>query len=59
MKSLPEEIELYRDKKWRREESLKIDSAEELEAMVEDLGFCLGLTDARTPLPSEIGRAHV
>src|SRR5687767_2724660 len=52
MPELPEEIEQYRDRKWRREESLKIDSAEEVEAMVEELGFCLGLTDARKNLPS-------
>ncbi|MEO6050211.1 MAG: hypothetical protein ABIP78_02630 [Pyrinomonadaceae bacterium] len=52
MRELPEEIEQYRDRKWRREESLKIDSAEEVEAMVEELGFCLGLTDVRKGLPS-------
>jgi len=52
MRSLPEEIELYRDRKWRREESLRIDSAEDVEAMVDDLGFCLGMTDARKNLPS-------
>jgi hypothetical protein len=52
MKVLPEEIEIYRDRKWRREDSLKIDKADEVEAMVEDLGFCLGLTDARKNLPS-------
>jgi hypothetical protein len=52
MKELPEEIEQYRDRKWRREESLKIDTVEAVEAMVEDLGFCLGLTDARKNLPS-------
>jgi len=52
VKQLPEEIEQYRDRKWRREDSLKIDSAEEVEAMVEDLGFCLGMTDARKNLPS-------
>jgi hypothetical protein len=52
VKTLPEEIEQYRDRKWRREESLKVDSAEEVEAMVEELGFCLGLTDARQNLPS-------
>jgi hypothetical protein len=49
---LPEEIENYRDKKWRREETLKIETAAEVERMVEDLGFCLGLTDSRTNLPS-------
>jgi hypothetical protein len=52
MRELPEEIEQYRDRKWRREDSLKIETAEQAEAMVEDLGFCLGLTDARKNLPS-------
>lgn len=49
---LPKEIEQYRDKKWRREEALKVETAEDVEAMVDDLGFCLGLTDSRTNLPS-------
>ena len=31
---------------------MKIETALQVEAMVEDLGFCLGLTDARTNLPS-------
>ncbi|HKX83038.1 MAG TPA: hypothetical protein VJL58_02365 [Pyrinomonadaceae bacterium] len=52
MPELPEEIEQYRDRKWHREESLRVDSAEEVEAMVEDLGFCLGLTDERKRMPS-------
>ena len=52
MPELPEEIELYRDRKWRREDALKIETAEQAEQMVEDLGFCLGLTDARKNLPS-------
>lgn len=49
---IPEEIEQYRDKLWRREESLKIEKAPQVEAMIEDLGFCLTLTDSRTSLPS-------
>ncbi|MBK9153922.1 MAG: winged helix DNA-binding domain-containing protein [Chloracidobacterium sp.] len=49
---MPEEIEQYRDRKWRREGALQINTADEVEAMVEDLGFCLGLTDARTDFPS-------
>lgn len=49
---LPEEAENYRDQKWRREETLKIETASQIEAMVDDLGFCLGLTDSRTNLPS-------
>lgn len=49
---IPEEIEIYRDKKWRREEILKVDTAAKVEDMVGDLGFCFALTDSRTPLPS-------
>jgi hypothetical protein len=52
MKIQFEEVENFRDRKWRREETLKIETAPQLEAMVEDLGFCLALTDARTNLPS-------
>jgi hypothetical protein len=52
MRELPEEIEQYRDAKWCREDALKIETAEQAEAMIEDLGFCLGLTDARKSLPS-------
>jgi hypothetical protein len=52
MKISFEGVENFRDRKWRREETLKIETALQVEAMVEDLGFCLGLTDARTNLPS-------
>jgi hypothetical protein len=52
MKISFEEVENFRDKKWRREETLKIETAPQVEQMIEDLGFCLGLTDARTNLPS-------
>lgn len=52
MRELPEEIEQYRDRKWHREESLRVETAADVEAMVEDLGFCLGLTDVRKDLPS-------
>ncbi len=52
MRTIPEEIEIYRDRKWRREDSLKVDKAQDVEAMVNDLGFCLGLTDSRKGLPS-------
>lgn len=31
---------------------MKVETAEDVEAMVDDLGFCLGLTDSRTNLPS-------
>jgi hypothetical protein len=49
---IPEAIERYRDRLWRREETLKISDAPSAEALVDDAGFCLGLTDARTALPS-------
>ncbi|HUF02631.1 MAG TPA: hypothetical protein VMM38_00495 [Aridibacter sp.] len=49
---LPKEIEAYRDRLWRREEVLQISDAADGEALVNDVGFCLGLTDARTHLPS-------
>ncbi len=49
---LPEEVEQFRDVKWRREEILKVETAAQVEALVEDLGFCLALTDSRTNLPS-------
>ena len=49
---LSEEIENYRDRKWRREETLKVEKAADVEKMIDDLGFCLTLTDARTNLPS-------
>ena len=52
MRTLPEEIEQYRDRRWRREDSLRIDTVEEVESMVYELGFCLGMTDARKNLPS-------
>ena len=49
---LPEAIESFRDGKWRREEILKIETVLQTEALIEDLGFCLALTDSRTNLPS-------
>jgi hypothetical protein len=52
MNSLPEEIVAYRDRKWHREETLKVEKPADVEKMIEDLGFCLTLTDARTNLPS-------
>lgn len=52
MKTIPEEIEIYRDRLWRREESLKVEKAADVEQMIDDLGFSLTLTDSRTPLPS-------
>jgi hypothetical protein len=49
---IPEEIEQYRDRKGRREEILRVRTASDVEAMVDELGFCLALTDSRTNVPS-------
>jgi len=51
MQMLSEEIEQFRDKKWRREEARKVETALQIEQMVEELGFCLSWTDSRTTLP--------
>jgi hypothetical protein len=52
MLDIPEDIEVYRDRLWRREEHLRVRRVEDVEAMVEQLGFCLGLTDVRKRMPS-------
>lgn len=52
MKSLPEEVEVYRDRMWRREPESRVESAVEAERFVESVGFCFAMTDARRPGPS-------
>ena len=37
--SLPEQIELHRDRMWRRDEDLRIESAVDAERFIEDVGF--------------------
>lgn len=51
-KFLPEEIEAHRDRTWRREPELRIESALEAEHLVEAVGFCSAMTDVRHPGPS-------
>lgn len=50
--SLPEEIEAFRDRLWRREPELRVEDASEAEKLVEAVGFCAAMTDARRPGPS-------
>src|SRR5262245_35856237 len=50
--TLPEEIEAYRDRTWRRTPESRIENAAEVERFVESVGFCSALTDARRPGPS-------
>src|SRR5437588_5605334 len=49
---LPEEIELHRDRMWRRDEELRIESALDAERFIEDVGFANTLTDTRRAGPS-------
>ncbi len=49
---LPEEIELHRDKMWRRDETLRLETVAEAERFIEDVGFCAAMTDARKEMPS-------
>jgi len=52
MTTLPEQIELHRDRMWRRDEDLRIESAVDAERFIEDVGFANTLTDARRAGPS-------
>jgi hypothetical protein len=49
---LPEEIEFHRDRMWRRDEELRVESAIDAERFVEDVGFANTLTDTRRAGPS-------
>lgn len=49
---LPDEIESYRDRKWRRDPECRVENVYEAERFVEDVGFCSALTDSRRPGPS-------
>lgn len=44
---LPEQIELHRDRMWRRDEELRIESAIDVERFIEDVGFAKRPTDTR------------
>jgi|SRR5690349_7379655 len=50
--TLPERIEFHRDRMWRREEELRVESALDAERFIEDVGFANTLTDARRAGPS-------
>ena len=50
--SIPEEVEVFRDRRWRREPESRVETAVEAEALVEAAGFCAAMTDARRPGPS-------
>lgn len=50
--SLPEEFEAYRDRTWRREPELRVETSLDAERLIDAVGFCGGLTDAKRPGPS-------
>ncbi len=49
---LSEHIEAHRDRMWRREEELRVESALDAERFIEDVGFANTLTDTRRSGPS-------
>jgi hypothetical protein len=49
---LPEEIEVYRDRMWRRDPETRVEDVFAAERFIEDVGFCEALTDSRRPGPS-------
>src|ERR1044072_7830107 len=52
LKVLPEEVELFRDRAWRREPEARVETAVEAEKLGEAAGFCATMTDSRRPGPS-------
>ena len=49
---LPEDVEEYRDARWRREGTRQVESAFDAERFIEEVGFAACLTDSRRPGPS-------
>jgi hypothetical protein len=49
---LPEEIEAYRDRMWRRDPECRVEDVHAAERFIDDVGFCEALTDSRRPGPS-------
>ncbi len=49
---IPEEIEEYRDTRWRREGARQVSTAIEAERFIEQVGVAACLTDSRRPGPS-------
>src|SRR5436190_6069835 len=49
---LPEEIESYRDRTWRRDPENRVEDVYAAERFIEAVGFCSALTDSRRPGPS-------
>jgi hypothetical protein len=52
LQELPEEIEVHRDRMWRRDPENRVEDVYSAERFIEDVGFCEALTDSRRPGPS-------
>src|SRR5215510_16246627 len=50
--TLPEEIDDYRDRMWRRDDEVRVDDARSAEDFIDTVGFCSTLGDIRRPGPS-------
>lgn len=49
---LPQEIEEFRDERWRREGARAVETAADAERFIDEVGFAACLTDSRRPGPS-------
>lgn len=52
IQTLPEAIEIYRDRAWRREAENRVEDLLSAETFIEQAGFCSAMTDCRRPGPS-------
>ena len=50
--AIPDDIEEYRDERWRREATRQVETALAAERFIEQVGFAACLTDSRRPGPS-------
>lgn len=50
--ALPDEVQTYRDRSWRREAERRVENVFDAERFVDEVGFCATLIDARRPGPS-------
>ena len=52
IQTLPEVVEFYRDRSWRREAENRVEDLSSAERFIEQAGFCSAMTDCRRPGPS-------
>jgi hypothetical protein len=49
---IPEEVEDYRDERWRRAGTRQVETVQQAERFIDEVGFAACLTDSRRPGPS-------